>query len=178
MRFVGIDYSMTSPAMCIAGKDSLAFESCEVYYLTSQKKFIGKFGNVIGTEMPDWTSPEQRFDLISEHFVKLLLSSDLVLVEDYAFGAKGQVFHIGENTGLLKHKMYQRRISFDTIAPTALKKFATGKGNADKARMNEAFEEQTNFSVRKKLNCSENQWNPASDIVDAYFLCAKKVSGA
>ena len=59
----------------------------------------------------------------------------MVALEDYAFAAKGRVFHIAENTGILKYKLFQQGIPLETISPSAVKKNATGKGNADKEMM-------------------------------------------
>lgn len=162
--------------MCIMPKRDSDWFDCEVHYLTGSKKFIGLYANMTGTEMLDWTSSEERFDFISDHFVNLLNEGDEVMLEGYAFGAKGQVFQIGENTGLLKHKMHSKVIAFDVIAPSVLKKFATGKGNADKLLMNEAFEKLTGFSVRKKLDMTPSAWNPSSDVIDAFFLARYRAS--
>ena len=49
---VGIDYSLTSPAICI-NDGQLNF-----YYLTTKKKWIGKQSdNIIGYEHKEWTDP-------------------------------------------------------------------------------------------------------------------------
>ena len=145
MIHIGIDYSMTSPAICIANGDSLSF-----HYLTSVKKFEGKFsGNVYGYVYPDWTEPEERFHKISEWAISVIektcdpqwgLNTPMsVVIEGYSMGSKGKVFHIAENTGILKYKLWQKNITFVTPAPTSIKKFATGKGNADKSMMYESF---------------------------------------
>jgi Holliday junction resolvasome RuvABC endonuclease subunit len=91
-------------------------------------------------------------------------------VEGYAMGAKGQVFQIAENTGLLKHKLWLTGIPFVTPAPTAVKKHATGKGNAKKEDMERAFVEETGWDIRHELGQSAKSWNPSSDIIDAYFM--------
>ena len=47
---IGIDYSLNSPAICIADT-SFEFEKCQFYFLTSKKKHIGNFGkNITGYE--------------------------------------------------------------------------------------------------------------------------------
>mgnify|MGYP001478486575 CR=1 FL=1 len=59
---IGIDYSLNSPAICIATGD-LSFENCKFYYVSSKKKYIGKFGkNIIGSEYKEWTDPIVRFN--------------------------------------------------------------------------------------------------------------------
>ena len=57
------------------------------------------------------------------------------------------------------------------IAPTALKKFAAGKGNADKCVMHAAFKEQTGIDLMVSMEKeSKDCGSPVSDIVDSYFL--------
>ena len=86
-------------------------------------------------------------------------------------GAKGKVFHIGENCGLLKHKLWKNKIRFETVTPTALKKFATGKGNSDKCIMHAAFHELTKINLMKEMDKeSKDCGSPVSDIVDSYFI--------
>ena len=43
---VGIDYSLNSPAICIAD-DNFDFNKCSFHFLTSKKKHIGKFGKIL-----------------------------------------------------------------------------------------------------------------------------------
>ena len=56
-----------------------------------------------------------------------------------------------------------------TIAPTVIKKFATGKGNAKKDMMLSNFITSTGCDVRQVLDYAGD--NPISDIVDSYFIC-------
>jgi hypothetical protein len=180
MIHVGIDYSMTSPAVCVHEGEVFAWDNCRVYYLTKTKKFEGVFGNIIGHPYPDFAFPEQRFNNISEWVMELLtiaggatvgLNADMsITIEGYSMGSKGQVFHIAENTGLLKHKLWNNRIPFDTPAPTTIKKFATGKGNSPKERMHECFVIETGVDPASILDCKPHG-NPCSDVVDAYYMC-------
>ena len=58
------------------------------------------------------------------------------------------------------------------IAPTAIKKFATGKGNANKELMYESFLKETSRNLQEELVVkSEKIGNPTSDIVDSYYIC-------
>jgi Holliday junction resolvasome RuvABC endonuclease subunit len=57
----------------------------------------------------------------------------------------------------------------ETIAPTAVKKDAVGRGNANKQDMIDKFIQETNIDLYKELDCRTN--NPISDIVDSYFIC-------
>jgi len=173
MRCVGIDYSMTSPAMCIwDGDGPPEFVGCEVHFLTDLKKCVGFYSNMSGWQMPEWSTPEERFDLISDAFLRHLRESDRVVLEGYAFAAKGQVYQIGENGGLLKHKLYRKGIWFDVVAPSVIKKHGTGKGNADKALMEQAFVTSQGVDLRKALSLTDRQQNPVSDIIDAFYMCS------
>ena len=91
-----------------------------------------------------------------------------VFIEDYAFGATGKVFHIGENTGLLKYRLYKRDYSFQMVAPTMVKKFATQKGNANKEMMLDQFNMENNIDLREVIGTKTE--NPISDIVDSYYV--------
>lgn len=172
MRFVGIDYSMTSPAACFCRGPEISWEDCEVHYLTSSPRHVGVNGNCVGTAIPEWTTQEERFDFISDHFASLMKEDDFVLLEGYAMGASGRVFHIGENTGLLKHKMWLLGCEFVVAPPSSIKKHATGKGNSDKAAMNDAFLERTGFDIKAALGLTAKQWSPSGDVVDSFFACS------
>jgi len=100
------------------------------------------------------------------------MGADHIVIEDYAMGAKGRVFHLGENCGLLKHKLWHNGLTFSVIAPTALKKFATGKGNADKCAMVEAFRLRTGIDLPVHMQGGKDCGSPVSDIVDSWFLAA------
>ena len=93
----------------------------------------------------------------------------LVKLEDYSFASKGKTFHIAENMGMLKYKFYKLDIPFELIAPSSVKKYATGKGNSNKESMIEAFRETAGFDLLSELDCTYN--SPASDIADSYFIC-------
>ena len=118
------------------------------------------------------TSHEARFDYISNWAINILDHYPIkkVYLEGYAYGARGQVFNIGENTGLLKHKIWNAGYDYDVIQPSMIKKFATGKGNANKEKMNESFESETSINIRDILSQTEKQWNPSSDLIDAYYI--------
>ena len=69
-------------------------------------------------------------------------------MEGYAYGtSKGVVFEIGENTGVLKHKLMKAQISIDIFAPSEIKKHATTRGNANKVDMEYAFRSHTGVDL-------------------------------
>lgn len=57
----------------------------------------------------------------------------LVVLEGYSFGSRGRaVFDIGELGGVVRLALYRRGIPYVDVPPAALKKYATGRGNAPK----------------------------------------------
>ena len=174
MRFAGVDYSMTSPAVCVFEGDEFDFSGCRIYYYTDKAKYaVQKLGfQLRGHLAKPPKEPMARYEYISGWSLPPLLSADDIMLEDYAYGAKGQVFNIGENTGILKYRLWTHKKKYDTVAPTQVKKFATGKGNAKKEEMHEAFTKETGINLMAIYNStSKNIINPVSDIVDAYYIC-------
>lgn len=168
----GIDYSMTSPAITVG--TSPDFKKCKTFFYTDKKKFCNVYPeSIIGMKSFPYESQEERFNNISEWALSIMKKFNVqeCMVEDYAMGAKGKVFHIAENTGLLKHKLWANNIIMYTVAPTSAKKYFAGKGNANKEVMHEAFVQQTGVHVGDLLGAKITD-SPCSDIVDSYaMLC-------
>ena len=172
---VGIDYSLNSPAICIAG-DNFDFDKCSFHFLTSKKKNIGQFGkNIFGYEYKEYNTPIERFTNISNWALDIIHKhkSDTakVFIEGYSFGSKGQaVFQIAENCGILKYRLQMSpTMLYDTIVPSVVKKYASGKGNADKQLMYDSFKEHTKKDLMKMFDMQKLN-NPVTDIVDSYYI--------
>ena len=172
---VGIDYSLNSPAICIAG-DDFDFNKCSFHFLTSKKKHIGKFGkNIIGYEHKEYNTPIERFTNISSWALDIIHKhkedTAKVFIEGYSFGSKGQaVFQIAENCGILKYRLQlSPSILYDTVVPSVVKKFASGKGNADKQLMYNSFLNHTGADLLKAFDMGKLN-NPVTDIVDSYYI--------
>ena len=178
IKAIGIDYSLNSPAVCIASGD-LSFKNCKFYYISSKKKYIGKFDNILGTEYPEWTDPIERFSKISDWVynslrnygdMELFNDKQIVHLEGYSYGSKGQaIFQIAENCGILKYSLLQKKIHYNIIVPSIVKKFATDKGNANKELMYEQFCKDTKTDLKKLLDTTK-AGNPVSDIVDSWYI--------
>jgi Holliday junction resolvasome RuvABC endonuclease subunit len=171
----GLDWSMTSPAVCVHKGDEWSVENCTFYYLTQKSKFLICTDQIKGTLYEEYSSQQERFDNLSDWGLKIMNDNKTTKVglEGYSYGSSGsRLFEIGENTGLLKFKMWSFGIDFEVYAPTSVKKFATGKGNANKERMWESFLEETNLNIFHLIGQEVGKnWNPVSDMVDAYFMC-------
>ena len=76
--------------------------------------------------------------------------------------------------------MWKNKLKFQTFPPTVIKKFATGKGNANKELMYEAFKYEllTPNDLKEQLTPKAKKIiNPISDIVDSYFIAKAGVEG-
>ena len=172
---VGIDYSLNSPAICIAG-DDFDFNKCSFHFLTSKKKHIGKFGkNIFGYEIKDYNTPIERFSNISTWALDIIhkhkSNTAKVFIEGYSFGSKGQaVFQIAENCGILKYRLQMSpSMLYETIVPSVVKKYASGKGNADKQLMYDSFTKHTGVDLMKMFDMNKLN-NPVTDIIDSYYI--------
>jgi crossover junction endodeoxyribonuclease RuvC len=119
----------------------------------------------------EYASNEQRYFNITDWVLTKLREGDIVYIEGYSMGSTGMVFNIAENAGLLKHYLWKQNHDYHVVPPTVIKKFATGKGNANKEKLQEHFIEETGVDIKKMLDMTEKQWNPSSDIIDAYYIC-------
>ena len=167
---VGIDYSLTCPAICITEGTSFAFEDCYFYYTTPKKKYEGQFGkNIVGFPTRPYNNDIERFEHLSDMVLEQLTDSEPeIYIEGYSFGSKGRaIFQIAENGGILKYRL--KDYKYTIIPPANIKKFATGKGNANKEKMYDQFYEDTGVNLMELMD-QGTLASPVSDIVDAYYI--------
>lgn len=61
--------------------------------------------------------------------------ADLVVIEGYAYARANQAHQIGELGGVIRLALHEAGIAYVEAAPAALKKYATGHGNAGKGEV-------------------------------------------
>jgi hypothetical protein len=169
MIVVGIDYSMSSPAICVHQGKEWSINNCKFYFLTSRKKFVFPSVTFCGTLHKEYNTQEERFNNIASWAIANIPSSAKIGIEGYSYASKGVVFDIGENTGLLKHHMWKNQLHFEGISPPSIKKFATGKGNSNKLGMYHSFVAETQMDISAVIDCNEGD-SPMSDIIDSYYI--------
>lgn len=168
--YCGIDYSMSCPAITIGTKSD--YTKCKSFFYTKKKKHEGKFDtNIFGMMELPYESQMERFHNIAEWTISILKEFKVseACIEGYSMGSKGNVFNIGENTGIMKHVLWTNNINFYTPAPTQVKKEFSGKGNANKIIMHESFVEKTGINISSIFQQKPDS-NPVSDIVDSYAM--------
>ena len=169
---VGIDYSLTSPCVCVSRDKT--FSNSFFYFLNDRKSVHGKVYNIFGESHEEYLTDQQRYENIASWVMSILCNLDkeevVILIEDYSFGSKGRVFNLAENCGILKYMLYKTGYKFFTVPPTVIKKYATGKGNATKEKMYEAFVKDTFVDLHSILSPTTKLGSPTTDIVDAWYI--------
>ena len=115
MAIIGIDQSLTATGYCI--HNDLVYTCGTIY----PKKLKG-IERLLYIE-------EQLLRLINTHYI------DNAFMEGYAYAMPSQSHQIGELGGIIKRTLYLSGVSYIPIAPSSVKKFATGKGNTKKEHM-------------------------------------------
>lgn len=110
-RFIGIDPS-TKTGLVILDKD----------------------GNILDTmEITSKQADPRRMAEIIEETIENLEVDDVIAIEGFAFGAKGNALGIQYGIGYgMRIEMYNASLNYIEVSPTALKKYASGKGNTKK----------------------------------------------
>jgi crossover junction endodeoxyribonuclease RuvC len=140
MFFLGVDQSLTSPG--------LALVDGETGQLHAVRNLKNKLRGV------------ERLAYIREELVKFLTDQKPVFaaLEGYSIRSVNRPFDLGEVGGLVRLALYDASIPFIVVAPTQLKKFVTGDGDASKEKVQEW--------LRKKWNVDLSQ----DDQADAFGL--------
>lgn len=190
MIYAGIDYSMSSPSICVWDSSKpLNFMNCKVYNFANwsySKNLQGSHNNISIIKQPSFDCNEERFLNIGNWAKAVLLQEKVekVSLEGYSYGSKGNTFEIGENTGVLKQQLFFLKIPFIVLAPTDIKKKATGNGSAGKSLMYESFLNEEGIFVediipydkfgdsKMLVKKKETPWElkPVDDIIDSYFI--------
>jgi hypothetical protein len=177
----GIDYSLRCPALCIIPpyrepSTIVPFAFCEFYFLTDTKSVAIDKGNIHGTLMGSWKTPEERYETIADWTIGVLRKHKCMSIglEDYAFRASNQsaLTQLAESTGLLKYFLHENAMSYTRYSISSIKKFSTSKGNATKDLMYDAWLKDNSVDLNeafgRKPDASPR--SPVSDMVDAYYI--------
>ena len=178
MAVLGFDYSMTCPSMCWEDSGGI-----KIVYITGNKNFEaetsveGKDGKnvtihgVLYNPKDHKHSATQRFmslALIFNDYIKDLGGGHAAF-EGYAFGARGRLAQIGENTGTIKSLVVASNFVVHELTPQTIKLCGAKHGHADKNNMADAWFEEFGFHVHDVLGCEKGK-SPSSDVIDSYYV--------
>jgi len=139
-KVLGVDMSLNGTAICFPSG------TASVLHLNTNTKNVSK-------------GPDRLFRIL-----EWLQSFDYdgithVCWEDYAYGTKGQPFSKGELGGIIKLFYLSMGLPIIAPSPATLKKYITGKGNADKSQMQQAVLDRWGY------------WYEDDNEADAFALC-------
>jgi len=120
MRIVGIDASLTSTGIATLTENGISTK-------VIQSKKIG-VERLLEIQKEVW-------EIIHNGGTVSHPKTDLVVIEGYAHGRTNQAHQMGELGGVLRVMFHEMELKWIEVAPTAVKKFVTGKGVATKEKI-------------------------------------------
>lgn len=113
MRYVGIDPS-TKTGLVVLGEDSTWTKEVTTKVKEDPKRFMD----------------------LAEQILDNLSAGDVICIEGFSYGSKGAGVSTQYGIGwLIRAELIRNGYTYHEVAPGALKKFATGKGNTKKDEM-------------------------------------------
>ena len=113
--YIGIDPSLTGCAVAVIDETGKLIES---YRFENKLKGVERLIYIR--------------NCVNEVIKKYRENIEMVGIEGYARGAMNRREEAGELGGILRVLIYESFIAYTDIAPSQIKKFATGKGNTQK----------------------------------------------
>ena len=172
--YVGVDYAMDSPGICVFDNSDLqpwSIENCTLHYGTHTLCRVVPSKMIRPYLLEDFKS-SPRWDNLSAWALSCIPDSAVVWLEDYSYNSQGVNYDIGENTGVLKDRLWKRGIPRHAANITIVKKLACGMGNAVKEDMEEAFIKETGLNLQAWFGVEKNKdKSPVYDLIDAYYIC-------
>lgn len=162
-NIIGVDYSILSPAITILN-NGITTVCVGDYENTIVNNYSFIFNKVITQE-----TSIKTYDWMGNVFSYYVNENDNVFLESYAYSRQPcRMMQLAECTGIFKNKIWD----FHTFTPQQIKKFATGKGNAQKIDMIDAFREQTGIDLFDLLKMKKTKTlkAPITDIADSFWI--------
>ena len=188
--FVGIDFSMNSPAAYVIGE-----RGNQCIYLTKVKKRQGlyEYGGVEfkGYALNEAKSKSERhisekhianaFTFVSN--IKTAIDTvcpnprnPVITLEGYSFGSTNRAFAIGEATGALKRYLFSYGFDWNVVPPTTIRKAVLGSGKASKEDVVNAYKERTGVDLCEVFE-QDAMKSPCNDVADSFLVCLYGMQG-
>lgn len=159
MRVLAIDQSLTCTGVCIM-EGALDGSLSLIHTESIQRCKTSKECSYMDTVLRSQSIAQRLWDLFHDY------KCDHVMFEGLSFGSRGDATrNLAMLIGIILAKL---NTQFTSIAPTSLKKFATGNGRADKKIMLEAIRTK-DVNLHSKLDIMTIKAGKY-DIADAYWL--------
>lgn len=144
MKVAGLDLSITATGVCHTVQDA----ACWHLIRTKQEGDL-------------------RLNELQSKIREYVRDSDLILIEGYLNNSKSAGI-TGMVQGAVRSMLIEQGIPYATLPPTSLKKYATGRGNADKRDMALAAYKRAELEFRDDNTCDAWWlWTAAMDYSEA-----------
>lgn len=173
MKIVGLDLSINGSG-CVKFDLDKNLDIADLEYLSFTHVKKNSTKDILYYNKKQFKNYFDQNQWMEKHILDFCEGVQYVAVEDYAYGAKGQVFHIGEFIGLIKHALYfgfgniDLGVNLRLYDPCSIKMFACDNGTAKKEDMIDAHDKKQGNPLR--LQFLPRFGSPKEDIVDAYFI--------
>ena len=186
--YIGIDPSINSTGVCIQKINDNNKEEAPIFFIIKPNKLTKKEQkinienfNYIIYNKEDLSKYKSKKSHLFEYYKTLNIidianklydiikdfidDSTTVVMEGISYGSSlrtKSIFDLAGLNYLIREKLIRNNINLNICPPAEIKKFASGKGNANKDILIEAFLVMfPQFTAIDKID----------DIVDAYFMC-------
>jgi hypothetical protein len=180
MKILSVDNSIASPGLIKCElNDALDIIDLKYIGFSGSPKWskVRPDGEIKSYNNKDYKNKQfEKIMMMKENMMNWVGSDffDYVAFEDYAFSAKGQIFGIAESTGNLKGEFFERGSKIRLYSVPSIKKFYSGKGNADKIDMEDAFvADSCSYKPDWSFlpNVYENKsGNPKDNLIDSFAI--------
>lgn len=165
---VGIDYSMSCPAIYVLRDDGT-----EKWYAVQETLRLVQESELISIERhPKYANKMERALHLANWAISILRAEGVseLNLESFSMGSTASmVYDIGVHSGVLYQKLYENDIKVNFIPPTTAKKTFQGSGIASKEDMCTKFFELRGWRFSDTLETKINE-SPENDLVDAYAI--------
>lgn len=142
MNIMGLDISLTGTGLVVLN-DKLEIVRQSLITSKPIADRFNRFHGILDSIMSDVRTHQPK----------------IVFIEGYSYNSNGgSMFDRAELGGIIKKALWDKKVKFEELAPTSLKKFITGKGNAPKELMM--------LKVFKRFGVEFS----SNDLCDAYCL--------
>jgi Holliday junction resolvasome RuvABC endonuclease subunit len=178
MKICGIDPSINSTGKCILelNDDDYNIIGVTFYgYNKVKKHCFPRSSSVevfhVGTQYTNMNMFDRQ-NIVYDYMIKDMEDVSHVSFEGYAFGAGSTraIFQLGEFIGGMKKLYYDMGKGIIIYPPRAVKRFATGNGNADKSQMCNAFKVEYPQFYPKEFELMKQYSDPHGDLCDAFWI--------
>lgn len=175
IKIAGCDLSKSSSGVVVETVDD-DFNIVDVqYYGFADKKQNERPTIVPGNNPKNFSNDYQRYKFIADYICDWCKDCTYISVEDIATHAQGMIIDLAELEGHIKMRLFEMGKKIRLYSVKSNKKFFSGRGDADKIGMRDAFNAWTeikpDISDLPFVDDGKSGVKPTSDIIDATALC-------